>query len=92
MDRQLFYKIADKYLAGTATESEQRLMEAYWDRLSSDGLQELTEQERIRLRVFNRRRNNYSEDNSNLSQAVYSTDCSSSSCIIHCGDFWFYCK
>ncbi|MBO9572712.1 MAG: hypothetical protein J7497_10980, partial [Chitinophagaceae bacterium] len=53
MDLYLFSKVVDKYLAGTATENEQKLVEAYWERFSSQNEISLTENEKelIRLKI-----------------------------------------
>lgn len=49
MDLILFHKAVDKYLAGTATVNEQKLVEAYWKRFSAEDLSTLTDADRQRL-------------------------------------------
>jgi transmembrane sensor len=48
MDKEIFYELVDRYLAGTATAEEIRIVEAWYARLA-EGSSEISQQEKERL-------------------------------------------
>lgn len=50
MDKHFFYQLADKYLDGTATPEEQRLVEAYYEQLSSEESIKITPEKKQTLK------------------------------------------
>ncbi len=50
MDEQYFYELVDKYLDGTATEQERRVVEGYYEELAGEGGRLFSEVERTALK------------------------------------------